>query len=1206
MYCLSSIRSATSRICKSFFLCKEISVFVFFLFFMCAGVRGQTIIASEGFNNSNTLFTLANTTGTTSYRTGNTPITNAAPLNVPYTAEGTHAYGVQAGTASLTSSDINTQNYTGIQMTFRLQAISLNAATQGLRLADSIVVEVSPNGGLNYYQTIKITGFGNFGSSGSNWSYVGAVGVSSTAYDGNATLNATFSPSATGTVINTGYSTPTITALPSVSNLKIRISIKSNAGNAGATWVIDDFKITGTSTLSCTSSPTLTTTAFSSITTFSSNSGGETINQGSGGGCSVDSRGVVWGTSSDPTISLSTKTSNGTGISNYSSSITGLSAETRYFVRAYATNSNGTGYGNELSFWTLSLEPTAQPGSFSGTSSPTSCNAALLNFPALNTLTNAKGYLILQRTGSIAPTGVPTDANGYTVGGILGDGTIAAIVTNLTATSFTVSNLNSNTQYSFSIIPFGYNGSNSETYNYLTSGTIRTTNISLCNAYYVNDDATTGDVFTQAVGNDANNGTSSLTPKRTVTNLMATYNLNGGDVVFIDKGNYTESFTVGGNDEGASLVSYLKFVGAGRTNTLFNTSTATFNVYINRRDFVWLEGISFTNQTTADSIQNIFKEYGNSSVFKDCKLDIISSGSNRAWNIYIKSNLNTDLTSEFVNINNNLITNSNPNGIGVFTLGDVDDSRYEKNTVTMTGSQGRGLLFQYMRNIDETGRNSGTGWYWPMYDTIVNNVITCNGNGIEINSDASYEIANYLIESNVIKLNTNSNANQSCIWLKNVGDFSINPGDIKISKNRLIGGYAGIYNEEGVQAVKATNNYICSKYGIYTSQYYNPALQSYAYWVYHNSIYTDLSCLYFDNGGQIDFQIANNILYTKATSAMTTEACISVNKIYETTVSSTVRQFNFTNGNLFYAPNGAAIGRVYINKAPVNNLVYSTLASWQAVGADMCSALASNDPNSVAGIAPNFENRDNNCDLDLLPTDLASGPWTGGYPNSGNSLKDPTSYGLPSGFTLGHTTGLVTSDIKDIFVRTNWTIGAFDAASLGLLPVNLLAFNARLNSQRVLLEWQTASEQNSDYFDVEKSKDGRTGWSFVSRVKSKGNSSSRVDYQSVDHRPYGGVSYYRLRMVDEDGKISYSPIRKTNNDLRTISVYPNPATDNANIDGLDKNKSNMIHLVDVTGKLIQEHYVRGGQFRLNITDLPPGVYYLTVNGDQHFQLVKRK
>jgi uncharacterized protein (TIGR02145 family) len=95
--------------------------------------------------------------------------------------------------------------------------------------------------------------------------------------------------------------------------------------------------------------PTINTIAASSITTTTATSGG---NVSSDGGAAVTSRGLVWSTSTNPTISLSTKTSNGSGTGNFTSSLSGLSPSTTYYVRAYATNSAGTGYGNEVTFTT--------------------------------------------------------------------------------------------------------------------------------------------------------------------------------------------------------------------------------------------------------------------------------------------------------------------------------------------------------------------------------------------------------------------------------------------------------------------------------------------------------------------------------------------------------------------------------------------------------------------------------------------------------------------------------------------------------------------------------------------------------------------------------------------------------------------------------------------------------------------------------------
>lgn len=94
--------------------------------------------------------------------------------------------------------------------------------------------------------------------------------------------------------------------------------------------------------------PTVTTNTISSITTSTATCGG---NVSADGGATVTARGVCWSTSHNPTTSNS-KTTNGTGVGSFTSSLTGLTSGTTYYVRAYATNSVGTAYGNEVSFTT--------------------------------------------------------------------------------------------------------------------------------------------------------------------------------------------------------------------------------------------------------------------------------------------------------------------------------------------------------------------------------------------------------------------------------------------------------------------------------------------------------------------------------------------------------------------------------------------------------------------------------------------------------------------------------------------------------------------------------------------------------------------------------------------------------------------------------------------------------------------------------------
>jgi len=98
--------------------------------------------------------------------------------------------------------------------------------------------------------------------------------------------------------------------------------------------------------------PTVTTTAASSVTLTSAVSGGNVTDDG---GADITARGVCWSTSENPTTDDS-KTEDGTGTGSFTSDLTNLTPGTDYYVRAYATNSTGTAYGNQETFTTVALE----------------------------------------------------------------------------------------------------------------------------------------------------------------------------------------------------------------------------------------------------------------------------------------------------------------------------------------------------------------------------------------------------------------------------------------------------------------------------------------------------------------------------------------------------------------------------------------------------------------------------------------------------------------------------------------------------------------------------------------------------------------------------------------------------------------------------------------------------------------------------------
>jgi hypothetical protein len=116
----------------------------------------------------------------------------------------------------------------------------------------------------------------------------------------------------------------------------------------------------------------------------------------------------------------------------------------------------------------------------------------------------------------------------------------------------------------------------------------------------------------------------------------------------------------------------------------------------------------------------------------------------------------------------------------------------------------------------------------------------------------------------------------------------------------------------------------------------------------------------------------------------------------------------------------------------------------------------------------------------------------------------------------------------------------FNCDNCGIaLPIELISFEANLNANnQVDIFWSTASEQNNDFFTIERSIDG-LNWEIVATVAGAGNSTNRIDYAAYDLRPLSGISYYRLKQTDYDGAFEYSNIVSVfngNEELQLIKV----------------------------------------------------------------------
>jgi hypothetical protein len=175
---------------------------------------------------------------------------------------------------------------------------------------------------------------------------------------------------------------------------------------------------------------------------------------------------------------------------------------------------------------------------------------------------------------------------------------------------------------------------------------------------------------------------------------------------------------------------------------------------------------------------------------------------------------------------------------------------------------------------------------------------------------------------------------------------------------------------------------------------------------------------------------------------------------------------------------------------------------------------------------------------------------------------------------------------------------------LTTLPVNLLSFEANYANNAVFVIWKTASEQNVSHYEVERSYDG-VSFSKIGTVNS-GNFSSAHQYRFTDNNIAGDVIYYRLKIVDVDGKTKYSKIAvvRISKYLTIETVQPNPFKNGFEIKiGSIKETNIDIKLADVAGRVMAEQKaaLRKGNNSLNITQLeklPAGVYLLMVKSNE--------
>lgn len=180
------------------------------------------------------------------------------------------------------------------------------------------------------------------------------------------------------------------------------------------------------------------------------------------------------------------------------------------------------------------------------------------------------------------------------------------------------------------------------------------------------------------------------------------------------------------------------------------------------------------------------------------------------------------------------------------------------------------------------------------------------------------------------------------------------------------------------------------------------------------------------------------------------------------------------------------------------------------------------------------------------------------------------------------------------------------------LPVEYISFSAKKKNEKVLLSWQTASEYNNAYFELERSIDGRNFESLGS-VKGAGNSHELLDYSFMDTSPRIGINYYRLKQIDYDGKYEYSELRSVifDSEKDIISLYPNPILNTELTIQFFNEIDQLLYLevLDINGKKIKSQNlsqnIGNNILRVSFSDIPSGVYWVLLKSEEGLDIRRR-
>jgi Concanavalin A-like lectin/glucanases superfamily/Secretion system C-terminal sorting domain len=172
-----------------------------------------------------------------------------------------------------------------------------------------------------------------------------------------------------------------------------------------------------------------------------------------------------------------------------------------------------------------------------------------------------------------------------------------------------------------------------------------------------------------------------------------------------------------------------------------------------------------------------------------------------------------------------------------------------------------------------------------------------------------------------------------------------------------------------------------------------------------------------------------------------------------------------------------------------------------------------------------------------------------------------------------------------------------------VLPLKLGQFTASKRAGQVELNWETLSEENTDYFEIERSSDGNN-WTRIGQVSAKGNSIQKEYYSFKDPMPAVLTSFYRLKMADKDGIYTYSRVITVTAaaELTGLRLFPNPVRETLQVQyAAERSGTVQLMVTDASGRIVYQSTVTGrpgvNTFSIPVQTLSPGYYQVAIQGD---------